>query len=433
MKWPEYNLKEIADVTMGQSPPGTTYNENGSGLPFFQGKAEFGHIYPTVRKWCTAPSRVAKQGDILLSVRAPVGPTNLAPCECCIGRGLAAIRAKEGVVEQKYLWFFFKQLEPILSKRGQGSTFKAIKRAEINAIPIPLPPLSEQRRIVEILDQADALRKKRAEADAKAARILFALFIKSFGNPLTNPMGWREVRLGRCCDIVTGNTPSTKKAEYYGKDILWARPADLDNQILVTRTEKMLSTAGGKVARIVPQNSVLVVCIGATLGKVALAGAKMAINQQINAALPSDRLLPEFLYVQCALLADRFRAAATKSTLPILNKSHFSNQKILCPPKEKQKAFVRAARTVITSHDTRAASRKLLESLFQSLLHLAFKSDLTAKWRDLPAAQGTAQAGAHMKELLEEMEQQTKVLETPISEDRPAPIRIKRNKRRAEG
>jgi len=297
-------------------------------------------------------------------------------------------------------WIYYLLIFLQLDRLSIVTGVPGLNRNDAYKLSFGLPPLSEQHRIVEILDQADALRKKRAEADAKAARILFALFIKSFGDPLTNPMGWQEVTLGSCCDIVTGNTPSTKKAEYYGKDILWACPADLENQILVTRTEKMLSTSGGKVARIVPQKSVLVVCIGATLGKVALAGTKMAINQQINAVLPSDILLPEFLYVQFSLLADRFRAAATKSTLPILNKSRFSSQKVLCPPKDKQKAFVRSARIVISSHNARATSRERLDSLFQSLLYLAFKGDLTAKWRE-----------AHMKELLEEMEHQAKVFE----------------------
>jgi len=86
-------LQEVAEIIMGQSPPGDTYNETGDGLPFFQGKAEFGETCPTVKKWCNAPKKIAEAGDILMSVRAPVGPTNLASERCCIGRGLAAIRA----------------------------------------------------------------------------------------------------------------------------------------------------------------------------------------------------------------------------------------------------------------------------------------------------------------------------------------------------
>jgi len=428
MRWPMYPLGQLCDVIIGATPARKEPAYWGGDNVWVTVSELNDNTICDSKEHITdlgiqnSASKLIPKGTLLFSFKLSIGKMAFAGVDLYTNEAIAALPIRRGVpLDNRFLYYAVRQFDSSLGAHIAVKG-KLLNKRKIKRIPIPLPPLSEQRRIVEILDQADALRKKRAEADAKAARILFALFIKSFGNPLTNPMGWQEVTLGSRCDIVTGNTPSTKKAEYYGKDILWARPADLDNQILVTRTEKMLSAAGGKVGRIVPHNSVLVVCIGATLGKVALAGTKMAINQQINAALPSDSLLPEFLYVQCALLADRFCAAATKSTLPILNKSRFSNQKVLCPPKDKQKAFVRTARIVISSHDARAASRELLESLFQSLLHLAFKGDLTAQWRQ-----------AHMKELLEEMEQQAKALETPISEDGPATIRIKRNKRRAKG
>src|SRR5205814_7446420 len=86
------------EIIMGQSPPGSTYNEHGDGLPFFQGKADFGEISPIPRIYCSAPSRIAKENDILISVRAPVGPTNLASQTCAIGRGLAAIRCRKAVL-----------------------------------------------------------------------------------------------------------------------------------------------------------------------------------------------------------------------------------------------------------------------------------------------------------------------------------------------
>ena len=188
--WPRVELAEIAQIVMGQSPPGETYNHDGDGLPFFQGKGDFGDNHPTTRTWCSKPTRIAESGDVLLSVRAPVGPTNTARETCCIGRGLAAIRVNRALVHQDYLRFFFKHNEAFLTLQGQGSTFGAIKRSEVESIEIPIPPLSEQRRIVEILDQADRLRRRRSEADAKSERVLPSLFIKMFGDPAVNPMRW---------------------------------------------------------------------------------------------------------------------------------------------------------------------------------------------------------------------------------------------------
>ena len=83
--WKRARLDEACEVILGQSPPGNTYNFDGEGLPFFQGKAEFGDYYPTAVKWCSAPTKIAEGEDVLISVRAPVGPTNLCPTKACIG------------------------------------------------------------------------------------------------------------------------------------------------------------------------------------------------------------------------------------------------------------------------------------------------------------------------------------------------------------
>ncbi|MDJ0746498.1 MAG: hypothetical protein QNJ32_24480 [Xenococcaceae cyanobacterium MO_167.B27] len=89
--WLITQLENFTDIVLGQSPPSSTYNTEKNGLPFFQGKAEFGNLYPTPQKWCDSPKKTANQGDVLISVRAPVGSTNICIEKSCIGRGLAAI------------------------------------------------------------------------------------------------------------------------------------------------------------------------------------------------------------------------------------------------------------------------------------------------------------------------------------------------------
>jgi len=164
--WEIMRLDEIADVVMGQSPPGSSYNENGEGRPFFQGKTEFGEVHPTVRKYTTAGTKFAKAGDILMSVRAPVGPTNIADIDCVIGRGLAAIRAKT-VVSQNYLRWSLKHLEIDIQSKGTGTTFDAITGETLRGTLIALPPLPEQQKIVEIIeDHLSRLDASVAIADA---------------------------------------------------------------------------------------------------------------------------------------------------------------------------------------------------------------------------------------------------------------------------
>ena len=156
-------LSIAAKIIMGQSPPSETYNKDGRGLPFFQGKADFGEMYPKVRMYCNAPKKIANEGDILISVRAPVGPTNINSQKSCIGRGLAAIRSENGS-DAKYLLYFLRYYEPKLARLSKGSTFDAIGKDDLAKIPIPLPPLPEQQRIAAILDKADRVHRLRRYA-----------------------------------------------------------------------------------------------------------------------------------------------------------------------------------------------------------------------------------------------------------------------------
>src|SRR5690242_3230500 len=107
--WVAVLLPEVATLNMGQSPPSNTYNTERRGLPFFQGKAEFGDLYPTPEKFCTDPAKVAEPGDILISVRAPVGPTNMCRERSCIGRGLAAVRPR-CEIPTHYLLFYLRSI-----------------------------------------------------------------------------------------------------------------------------------------------------------------------------------------------------------------------------------------------------------------------------------------------------------------------------------
>jgi len=159
-KWVSLGDDSLVTLIMGQSPPGNTYNKDRHGLPFFQGKADFGNIYPEPSVWCAEPIRIAEPNDILLSVRAPVGPTNIAKEKCCIGRGLAAIRCKEEL-SYKYLIWILRHFEQQISLEGVGSTFNAIGKDDIKAISFPLPPTINEQMII-----ANKLESKMAEIES---------------------------------------------------------------------------------------------------------------------------------------------------------------------------------------------------------------------------------------------------------------------------
>lgn len=136
--WKDGVLSEIANITMGQSPPGESYNEIGKGTVFFQGSTDFGLRFPSIRQFTTLPTRIAKQGDILLSVRAPVGTMNIARVECCIGRGLAALNSKDNCIV--YLHGVMTNFHQIFERRNTGgTTFGAITKDDLFSLKVVRP------------------------------------------------------------------------------------------------------------------------------------------------------------------------------------------------------------------------------------------------------------------------------------------------------
>ena len=162
--WATARLGGVAAIIMGQSPLSSTVNEEGIGLPFIQGNAEFGPRCPRPVKFCTDPKKLAAPGDILLSVRAPVGAMNLANEQLCIGRGLSAITAIG--VEPGFLWYALLKGCPALARVAQGSTFTAVNKADLQELEFLLPSPNEQRKIAAILSSVDdAIEKTRAVID----------------------------------------------------------------------------------------------------------------------------------------------------------------------------------------------------------------------------------------------------------------------------
>ena len=156
-------LSSVCILNMGQSPSSDSYNQDGDGLPFFQGNADFGKMHPSVRYWCDKPTQIANVHDILISVRAPIGALNIATSECCIGRGLAAITVKQGVCDQRYVFYALRSRVNELITKGTGSTFKAISKSILGETLIPIPSLKEQREIAVIFDKIGELIAERAQ------------------------------------------------------------------------------------------------------------------------------------------------------------------------------------------------------------------------------------------------------------------------------
>jgi len=148
-------LSDIAEITMGQSPKGDTYNEDGIGTVFFQGRAEFGFRFPTRRLYTTDPKRMSQANDVLLSVRAPVGDLNVAYEPCCIGRGLGAIHSKDS--HQSFvLYTMFTLRQKLDMFNGEGTVFGSINRDALNSMELLIPPTELMDRFEETVAPMDA-------------------------------------------------------------------------------------------------------------------------------------------------------------------------------------------------------------------------------------------------------------------------------------
>lgn len=188
-------LKDLVDIQMGQSPDSKFYNYDKIGLPFYQGKADFGRINPTPKIWCSKSKKEAKPNDILISVRAPVGDLNINNEQSCIGRGLAAITCRPDV-DMMYLYYHLKYLKPQLRHISTGSTFESINRNQLEYLIIDYKPYSEQIKISNILQVV----QRQIEVKKKLLR-LYDLIIKSrfvdlFGDIELNEKKWKKIRFG---------------------------------------------------------------------------------------------------------------------------------------------------------------------------------------------------------------------------------------------
>lgn len=190
-------LDELCHINMGQSPDSKSYNEYAEGLPFFQGNADFGVIYPTARVWCSSPTKVVEPGTLLISVRAPIGALNFAKDRSCIGRGLAGITPHHGI-STKFIYYALKGKYKELNAKGTGSTFKAIAKNALGETLVKVASKAEQMEIVQTLDKVSGTIEARKQQLQKLDELVKARFVEMFGNLGVNPMKWKEMPLKEC-------------------------------------------------------------------------------------------------------------------------------------------------------------------------------------------------------------------------------------------
>lgn len=382
---PKYFLKDIATITAGQSPESKYYNTSGDGLPFFQGKADFGPLYPEIKNYCSQPTKIAEKDDILLSVRAPVGPTNLAPCKVCIGRGLTAIRPNSSIC-LKYLLYFFRYYEAQLQKSGTGTTFKAITQNVIKNIEVPVPDLTEQERIVskieELFSRLDASVAELQTAKEKLKIYRQTVLYKAFQN-LTDTITMDEVAdmidpqpSHRTPPEVSNGVPyvGVGDIDYSARKINFAEARKVSSSVLQEHQERYTIHKGDFI-----------------MGKIGTIGKPFMVPLPQNYTLSANviliqpnytKILPEFLYWQFSapLVTQQLTVGAAATSQPAfgIKKARLLSIRICDIEQQRQitNEIEKSLSVCDSIEQTIDISLHQAEALRQSILKRAFEGEL---------------------------------------------------------
>lgn len=382
--WKVSSLDDSCEILLGQSPPSSTYNTLKIGLPFFQGKTEFGSVSPTPAKWCSKPIKISLPKDILISVRAPVGPTNICIEKCCIGRGLAAIRAKEEL-NYKFLFYYLRYIENSWSEKATGTTFKAISGNTIRKQLIPLPALDEQIRIVEYIEklftQLDAgmVGLKRVQAALKRYRAsvlkaacegrlasqdqITVALEKEPGNQqqindfnklsITEkeiPKGWRWTTLSQIAEIIGGITKGRNFREAKTVFLPYLRVANVQRGYLNLNEMKEIELKQDELEKYRLIEEDIVFTEGGDwdkLGRAAIWDNHIPVcvhqNHIFRARITTEEVLPKWImyYTNSVYGQDYFKSAAKQTTnLASINLSQLKSFPILIPPFDEQEKII---------------------------------------------------------------------------------------------
>lgn len=365
-------LDQICKLNMGQSPDSSSYNENKIGMPFFQGNADFGTLHPTVRIWCSAPTKVANPGDILISVRAPIGALNIANVECCIGRGLAALTVDERKCKKEYLWHAISSKVDELNSKGTGSTFKAISKNILAETEIPLPNLDMQTHIAAVLDEIDNLISFRKQQLARLDKLVKARFVELFGDPVINPMKWDCSSVIDECKCMV---PGRDKPKSFTGHIPWITIEDLNVNGTTYESKSGLGLTQGEIDEVnrkaIPTGSVIMSCVG-NLGICSIAGKEMIINQQLHSFQCGERINNVFLMNYLGYRKDYMNKWASNTTVLYMNKSICNSIPIIVPPMELQEKFASFFKKTDKSKLAIQQSLDKLELLKKALMQKCF-------------------------------------------------------------
>ena len=358
--WREMRLGDVAEIIMGQSPKSETYNENGEGLPFYQGIVDFGDKFTTSRVYCSSPKKIIEAGDILLSVRAPVGKVNFTKEKCSIGRGNAGLRMKNGL--SNFLFYLLQFSENQFHRSSSGSVFSSINKSSIENLKIDLPPLPEQKVIAEVLssldDKIDLLHRQNKTLEDMAQTLFRKWFIDEADED------WEVGKIPDEFHFIMGQSPP---GESYNEDQngtpMFQGNADFSFRF---PTNRIYTTQPKRLA----EKYDILISVRAPVGEQNMAKEKCCIGRGVAAfRYKNDRSFYTYTYFKMMSLTKKIKQYnQTGTVFGSISKSDFQNMEVTIPPIELIKKFQEIAKPIDEKIISNQSQIYTLENLRDTLL-----------------------------------------------------------------
>jgi type I restriction enzyme S subunit len=383
-EWVKDQLPNIVKLIMGQSPPSSSYNKKGLGLPFFQGNKDFGGKYPLITTYTTQEGKISDVGDVLISVRAPIGEVNLSPEKCCIGRGLAALRPSEKI-DTLFLYYFTKTIRPYLENLGTGSTFKGITKQALENVEIEYPSnLSVQKELALKIEQLLSQQANAVNGVIKAKKLIERFRLSILSAAITGKLTkewrrkngkiykdtWRLIKISdsaECLDRKRRPINSTERKErignipYYGANgqVGWIDDFLFDDDLVIIVEDETFTD------RIKPFSYLI--------------HGKSWVNNHAHVLKPKNGYTAEYLNI-CFSYYDFTPLTSGTTGRRKLNQAALMNAKFMSAPSDEQIEIVKSVNkmldyAILVEKQIEKAGNKA-DKLTQSILAKAFRGEL---------------------------------------------------------
>lgn len=391
LEWELCELKDKVNIVMGQSPKSEFYNKNKEGVPFMQGRTTFGDKYHEIDTWCTEPKRFANKADVLMSVRAPVGDVNIATMKLCIGRGLASLSMKNN--NNEYLYYLLKNYVDVITSKGSGTVFSSVNKNDVETLKLPFAGDIEQKAIANILSSLDEKIELNNQMNKTLEEMAQALFkrwfvdfefpnedgepYKSSGGEMVDsefgmiPKGWEVKSIENICKrIGSGGTPSRKKGDYYGDEILWLKTKELSDSFVFDTEEKItLKGLNESSAKLFPKHTVMMAMYGATVGKLGIISKELSFNQATCGMVVDETMqCYEYLYLWLLKERENIISLATGSAQQNLSVGVIKAYPIIRPSLKQITDFKKVAKGIFEIVENNQEENRNLNSIRDTLL-----------------------------------------------------------------